>query len=111
VSTVTIVRVSVLGAVLIASSLTFAVQADADAGDQQYLNLIKAAGLSCGEGPFDCPTGDGDMIAIGHAICKQLSRGNSMLSVEQQIIRQKPGIQPDMVVHLVVASKTAYCSS
>jgi hypothetical protein len=51
------------------------------------------------------------MIAIGHAICKQLSRGNSMLSVEQQIVRQKPGIQPDMVVHLVVASKTAYCSS
>lgn len=104
------IRVSVIGAALTAS-LLFAAHADADAGDQQYLTLIKAAGLSCGEGPFDCPNGDGDMIAIGHAICRQLTRGNSMLSIEQQIIRQKPGIQPDMVVHLVVASKTAYCST
>jgi radical SAM superfamily enzyme len=107
---VRVVAVSVAGAVLTAASLIFAAQADADAGDQQYLDQIKAAGLSCGQGPFGCPNGDGDMIAIGHSICKQLSRGNSMLSVEQQIIRQKPGIQPDMVVRLVVASKNAYCS-
>jgi len=29
--------------------------------------------------------------------------------VAQAIIRQKPGVQPDMVVRLVAIAKTAYC--
>lgn len=107
--TVRIVRASIVGAVL-AATLAFAGTASADAGDDQYMNLINAAGLGCGQGPFDCPNGDASMIAIGRSICKQLGRGNSTLSIEQLIMRQKPGMQPDAVVHLVTAAKTAYCS-
>jgi len=92
-----------------AASLAFAGLAGADTDDENYLNLINASGLGCGQGPFDCPTGDSDMIQIGRAICRQLTHGNSSLAVSQAIIRRKPGVQPDMVVRLVAAAKTAYC--
>jgi len=94
-----------------AASLSFACPAgaDTDADDQAYLNLINASGLGCGQGPFSCPTGDSDMIQIGRAICRQLTHGNSSLAVSQAILRQKPGVQPDMVVRLVAIAKTAYC--
>ena len=92
-----------------AASLAFAGLAGADTDDENYLNLINASGLGCGQGPFSCPTGDSDMIRIGRAICRQLTHGNSSLAVSQAIIRQKPGVQPDMVVRLVAIAKTAYC--
>ena len=97
--------------VAVAASLAFACPAGADAGadDQSYLKLINANGLGCGQGPFNCPTGDSDMIQLGRAICKQLTHGNSSLAVSQAILRQKPGVPPDMVVRLVAAAKTAYC--
>ena len=92
-----------------AVSLAFAGVAGADTDDENYLKLINASGLGCGQGPFDCPSGDSDMIHIGRAICRQLTHGNSSLAVSQAITRQKPGVQPDMVVRLVAAAKTAYC--
>jgi Protein of unknown function (DUF732) len=92
-----------------AASLAFVGVAGADTDDENYLNLINASGLGCGQGPFSCPTGDSDMIQIGRAICRQLTHGNSSLAVSQAIIRQKPGVQPDMVVRLVAIAKTAYC--
>jgi Protein of unknown function (DUF732) len=94
-----------------AASLAFACPAgaDTDAEDQAYLDLINANGLGCGQGPFACPTGNSDMVQIGRAICRQLTHGNSSLSVSQQILRQKPGVQPDMVVRLVAAAKSSYC--
>jgi hypothetical protein len=92
-----------------AASLAFVGVAVADTNDDNYLNLINASGLGCGQGPFSCPTGDSDMIQIGRAICRQLTHGNSSLAVTQAIIRQKPGMQPDMVVRLVAIAKTAYC--
>ncbi len=92
-----------------AASLAFVGVAGADTNDENYLNLINASGLGCGQGPFSCPTGDSDMIQIGRAICRQLTHGNSSLAVSQAIIRQKPGVQPDMVVRLVAIAKTAYC--
>lgn len=97
--------------VAVAASLAFACPAgaDADADDQAYLKLINASGLGCGQGPFNCPTGDSDMIQMGRAICRQLTHGNSSLAVSQAILRQKPGVQPDMVVRLVAVAKTAYC--
>jgi hypothetical protein len=49
------------------------------------------------------------MVHIGRSICRQLTHGNSSLAVSQQILRQKPGVQPDMVVRLVSIAKTAYC--
>jgi hypothetical protein len=97
--------------VAVAASLAFACPAGADsaADDQAYLDLINANGLGCGQGPFACPTGDSDMIQIGRAICRQLTHGNSSMAVSQAILRQKPGVQPDMVVRLVAAAKTSYC--
>jgi hypothetical protein len=97
--------------VAVAASLAVACPAGADsaADDQAYLDLINANGLGCGQGPFACPTGDSDMIQIGRAICRQLTHGNSSMAVSQAILRQKPGVQPDMVVRLVAAAKTAYC--
>ncbi|HVQ49649.1 MAG TPA: DUF732 domain-containing protein [Mycobacterium sp.] len=94
-----------------AASLAFAFPAGADtaADDQAYLNLINASGLGCGQGPFSCPTGDSDMIQIGRAICRQLTHGNSSMAVSQAIMRQKPGVQPDMVVRLVAIAKASYC--
>jgi hypothetical protein len=92
-----------------AASLAFAGLAGADTDDDNFLNMINSSGLGCGQGPFSCPTGDSDMIQIGRAICRQLTHGNSSLAVSQAIIRQKPGVQPDMVVRLVAAAKTAYC--
>jgi hypothetical protein len=92
-----------------AASLAFVGVAGADTNDENYLNLINASGLGCGPGPFSCPTGDSDMIQIGRAICRQLTHGNSSMAVSQAIIRQKPGVQPDMVVRLVAVAKTAYC--
>jgi hypothetical protein len=91
------------------ASLAFAGMAGADTEDENYLNLLNASGLGCGQGPFSCPTGDSDMIQIGRAICRQLTHGNSAMAVSQAIIRQKPGVQPDMVVRLVAVAKTAYC--
>jgi len=96
-------------AITAAASVLFAGPAGADTGDQTYLDLINANGLGCGKGPFACPTGDGDMIRIGRAICRQLTHGNSELAVEQQIMRQKPGVQPDTIARLVGAAETAYC--
>ena len=95
--------------VAVVASLAFVAVAGADTDDENYLNLINASGLGCGQGPFSCPTGDSDMIQIGRAICRQLTHGNSSLAVSQAIIRQKPGVQPDMVVRLVAIAKTAYC--
>ena len=92
-----------------AALLASAGVAGADTEDDNYLNLINANGLGCGQGPFNCPTGDSDMIQIGRAICRQLTHGNSSMAVSQQILRQKPGVQPDKVVRLVAAAKTAYC--
>jgi hypothetical protein len=92
-----------------AASLAFAGAAGADAADDNYLGLINANGLGCGQGPFACPSGDSDMIQIGRAICRQLTHGNSSLAVSQAILRQRPGVQPDTVVRLVAAAKTAYC--
>ncbi len=102
-------RVFVSIVVAMAASLAFAGLAGADTNDENYLNLINASGLGCGQGPFSCLNGDSDMVQIGRAICRQLTHGNSSLAVSQQIIRQKPGVQPDMVVRLVAAAKTAYC--
>jgi hypothetical protein len=92
-----------------AASLVVAAAAGADTEDDTYLSLINANGLGCGQGPFACPNGDSDMIQIGRAICRQLTHGNSSLAVSQAILRQKPGVQPDMVVRLVATAKTAYC--
>jgi hypothetical protein len=92
-----------------AASLALAGVAGADTEDDTYLNLINSSGLGCGQGPFACPTGDSDMIQIGRAICRQLTHGNSSLAVSKAIIRQNPGVQPDMIVRLVAAAKTAYC--
>jgi hypothetical protein len=96
-----------------AASLAFACPAGADtdpaAEDQTYLDLLNANGLGCGQGPFGCPNGESDLVQIGRAICRQLTHGNSSLSVSKQIIRQKPDAQPDAVVRLVSAAKTAYC--
>lgn len=103
------VFVSIVAAAV--ASLALAVPAGADADDDNYLDLINSSGLGCGQGPFACPTGDTDMIQIGRAICRQLTHGNSSLAVSQAIMRQKPGVQPDMVVRLVAAAKTAYCPS
>jgi hypothetical protein len=99
--------------VAVAASLAFACPAGADtaADDQAYLDLINANGLGCGQGPFACPTGDSDMIQIGRSICRQLTHGNSSMAVSQAILRQKPGVQPDMVVRLVAAAKASYCPS
>jgi hypothetical protein len=91
------------------ATLAFAAPASADAADDNYLQLINASGLGCGKGPFECPTGDTDMIQIGRAICRQLTHGNSSMSVSQAILRQKPGVQPDTVVRLVAIAKSAYC--
>jgi hypothetical protein len=96
-------------AVAAAASLVFAGAAGADTEDDKYLNLINASGLGCGQGPVNCPTGDSNMIQIGRAICRQLTHGNSSLAVSQAIVRQKPGVQPDMVVRLVAVAKAAYC--
>ena len=104
------VKVVLVSAVVAtAASLVFAGVAGADTEDDNYLNLINSSGLGCGQGPFECPNGDGDMIQIGRSICRQLSRGNSSLAVSRQIMRQKPDVQPDMIVRLVAAAKTAYC--
>ena len=92
-----------------AASLVFAGVARADTEDDNYLNLINTSGLGCGQGPFTCPTGDSDMVQIGRAICRQLTHGNSSLAVSKQILRQKPGVQPDVVARLVAIAKTAYC--
>jgi hypothetical protein len=35
--------------------------------------------------------------------------GNSKLSIEQQIIRMKPKMQPTQAVVLVTAAEAAYC--
>jgi hypothetical protein len=45
------------------------------------------------------------MIQIGRAICRQLPHGNSSLAVSQAIMRQKPGVQPDMIVRLVAPQR------
>lgn len=91
------------------ASLAFAGPAGADPADDNYLGLINASGLGCGQGPFECPNGDSDMIRIGRAICRQLTHGNSSLAVSNAIMRQKPGMQPEMVARLVAVAKTAYC--
>lgn len=93
-----------------AASVVAASPASADAGDDQYLSALEDSGLGCGQGPFACPTGDADMIQIGHSICRQL-RSNSQLAVAQAILRGKPGMPPGQAVALVSAAKAAYCPS
>jgi hypothetical protein len=103
------VAVTAATAVCLASAVA-AAPAWADSNDDQYLAALHASGLGCGEGPFECPTGDADMIQIGHSICRQL-RGNSQVSIAQAILRSKPGMPTEQAVKLVSASKAAYCPS
>jgi hypothetical protein len=91
-----------------AVSLGVAGPAHADAGDAQYLELLKANNLACGQSAFDCPNGDDSMIAVGHQICTQL-KANSKRSIASLIVKNKPGIQPEQATILVVAAETAYC--
>lgn len=95
--------------VLAAGWLSVAPPAGADTNDQQYLELLKASGLSCDQAVLPCPAGDASMIAIGHSICRQLHGGNSVRSLGTQIVRSQPTVQPEQAVKLVVAAQTAYC--
>jgi hypothetical protein len=92
-----------------AVALLAAAPATADSNDDQYLEQLNANGLGCGQGAFTCAIGDSDMIRMGHAICRQVRGGNSVLSVERAILRAKPGLQPAQAVKFVSASVTAYC--
>jgi hypothetical protein len=92
-----------------AAALLAAAPATADSTDDQFLGVLNANGLGCGQGAFTCAIGDSDMIRMGHAICRQVRGGNSELSVEQAILRAKPGLQPAQAVKLVSASEAAYC--
>jgi hypothetical protein len=108
---VTVMR-GVLVAIMLAVSATSIVAAgpaSADSNDDQYIQVLKASGLGCGQGAFECTTGDEDMIQIGHAICRQMHGANSQLSVVQAIMRQKPGLQAQQAVTLVSTAKAAYC--
>jgi hypothetical protein len=88
--------------------LVVAGPARADGNDQQFLDLLKANNLACGQSAFDCPQGDASMIAVGHQICTQL-KANSKRSIASLIAQNKPGIQPQQAVVLVMAAETAYC--
>jgi hypothetical protein len=92
-----------------AVAMLAAAPATADANDDQFIKVLNANGLGCGQGPFTCAIGDSDMISVGHSICRQVRGGNSELSVEQAILRAKPGLQPAQAVKLVSASEAAYC--
>jgi phage tail protein X len=94
---------------LSATSIVAAGPAWGDSNDDHYLDVLKSSGLGCGQGAFECTTGDEDMIQIGHAICRQMHGGNSQLSVVQAVMRQKPGLQAQQAVLLVSTAKAAYC--
>lgn len=100
-----------LAVMLICSAVSIAVAspARADANDQQYLEILKANDVSCGQTALDCPQGDESMIATARAICRQLHGGNSARSVGTAIVRSAPGVQPDQAAKLVGAAETAYC--
>ena len=85
-----------------------AAPAHAEGNDQQFLDLLKANNLACGQSAFDCPQGDASMIAVGHQICTQL-KANSKRSIASLIAKNRPGIQPQQAITLVVAAETAYC--
>jgi hypothetical protein len=99
----------VIATAVAAASLAAAGPAAADSNDDHFLELLNANGLGCGQEPITCPIGDGDMIRMGHTICRQLHGGNSKLSLAQAIIRAQPGLQPAQAVTLVSAAQTAYC--
>lgn len=107
----TIVR-TVFAAIVVALSavsIAAANPAAADTNDQQFLQVLAANGLDCGQGAFECSEGDTDMIQVGRSICRQMHGGNSKLSIAQQIMRRKPNIPPAQAVVLVSASEAAYC--
>jgi hypothetical protein len=88
--------------------LVVAAPARADGNDQQFLDLLKANNLACGQSAFDCPEGDASMISVGHQICAQL-KANSKRSIANLIAMNKPGVSPQQAITLVVAAETAYC--
>lgn len=102
-------RVLTVIAAAAVAALLAAGPAAADSSDDQYLEILNANGLGCGQGPLTCAVGDSDMIQIGHTICRQMRGGNSKLSIAQAIIRAKPELQPAQAVTLVSAAKAAYC--
>ncbi|MDX1892825.1 DUF732 domain-containing protein [Mycolicibacterium sp. 050158] len=99
----------ICSAASVALSIAGMAPARADASDQQYLEILKANDVSCGQTALDCPQGDESMIATAHAICRQLHGGNSARSVGTAIVRSAPGVQPDQAAKLVGAAETAYC--
>jgi hypothetical protein len=88
--------------------LAVAGPARAEGNDQQYLDLLKANNLACGQTAFECPLGDASMIAVGHQICTQL-KANSKRSIASLITKNKPGVEPQQAITLVLAAETAYC--
>jgi hypothetical protein len=96
--------------VVACSSVMLAVAgpAGAEGNDQQYLDLLKANNLACGQTAFECPLGDASMIAVGHQICTQL-KANSKRSIASLITKNRPGVQPEQAITLVLAAETAYC--
>jgi hypothetical protein len=81
-----------------------------NSNDQRFLDILTVNRLGCGQGAFDCPDGDSDMIKIGHAICQELLSGTPEVSVEAQAIRHQAGFGRDQAVELVGAAEAAYCS-
>jgi hypothetical protein len=66
--------------------------------------------LGCGQGNFDCPDGDSDMIGMGHAICQDLS-SHSRLAVEAEFVKEKARFSESQADNLVTAAQLAYCPS
>src|ERR1700709_1089822 len=97
--------VFVVIATAVVAALLAATPATADSNDDQFIKVLNANGLGCGQGAFTCAIGDSDMVSVGHAICRQVRGGNSELSVEQAILRAKPGLQPAQALKLVPASE------
>jgi hypothetical protein len=102
------ISLAVVVACFSAVFLTVAGPARADANDQQYLDLLKANNLACGQSAFECPLGDDSMISVGHQICTQL-KANSKRSIASLIVKNKPGVDPQQATMLVLAAETAYC--
>lgn len=94
----------------LAAAVALATPANASDDDQLYLDTLTQDGLGCGQGIFDCPGGNNDMIHMAHTICTELAGGQTEPSIAAQLIRDKPGFARDQATELISAAKWAYCS-
>lgn len=90
-------------AALLVAPIIFAAPAHADSGDQDYLDTLKANGITF--------SSSHDVILYGHGVCLSLSQGESFKNIVTDITTDYESLPRKAAEGLAGAAVMSYCPS